>query len=425
MGIINRNRTKGARTQQNYRLTRTRVIGKLTAIPPPYIATYDTQVDTYNVYPYVDDRETIVDSVGYFNRFNGCSHTKNFIFTMPAFKGAKSNKFPPSTWLNTGWKTCSTDTGTFNGSRISFQGLYGASLPIPSMPAADWSSLVSQVGSQLDGRMTTGQNMLVSLAEIGKTIGMIKNPFSLKNAPKLLRQLSPGKALKSTAGAWLEFRYGWSNLRRDIEALASVWSEVRAHQEYLSQSVNTFVSSASRAEYKVSNPSLGIPGLGDTYYVHATPKIRLVKRIDTFSLDIKREAQALAWSKLDQVMARLGVNDILEALWDLVPLSFVVDWFTHTNRLLQRRSIDWHAYDLRKIGYSQKWEWYGYVNYISRAYNYDSSLVSVTGSTGDQLVQTKYQRSGGFPPATATVGLFGSLTKTQIADGVALIVQRI
>jgi len=132
-----------------------------------------------------------------------------------------------------------------------------------------------------------------------------------------------------------------------------------------------------------------------------------------------------AWSKFDQVLSRLGARDIVTALWDVVPYSFVVDWFTHINRDLGAHSIDWNSYDIRRMGFSRKTEWYGRVKVDSSYTGYGETITLPTYYEGPQCVQKTYTRTQGFPPGTQSVGLFGNLNKTQIAEGLALIVQRI
>lgn len=377
----------------------------------------------------IDTRETMTDELGR-SKYNYCSHAKPYPYHLQCNFADKVYN-PTLDQLITSWQTSESHQGSLE-TIISFQGLkIGGPGPLSAsgLPSPDWAELVSQVGSQLDGHMQTGQNLLVSIAEISQTIGMFKNPGNVRKLRKLaakgkltLRELS-----KSPANAWLEWEFGWKNLFRDMDALASVWREVRLHQAHLESAANRFQSLAARQTTEISNPSLSLSSVPYTGtapgYVNIVPKIEKIQGIHTFSLDLWRTPEMAAWSKFDQVCSRLGMRSVAEALWDLVPFSFVVDWFTHINRDIRRGSVNWNSFKTRYVGYSTKIEWYGYFDIVSRATTtWGRDTVSLR--TGSQIVQKSYGRVAGFPPDTSSVGVFGSLSKTQLADGVALIIQR-
>lgn len=376
---------------------------------------------------YFDDRETMSDIVGCMGSFNPVVHTRRYGSALDSveaiYKPVVPSWFPSA---NEVWITYGTTMRGFQAAAISACGFSSTgTLPVPAgFPAIDWASLTYQVGSQLDGRMTTGQNLLVSLMQIAQTVSMFKNPMGLRSLPRELRKLSLRNLTKMGASRYLEYKFGWENVYRDFVQLRDVWSEVRTHQTHLRETVNKFTSLAARQTDVINNPYVPLGTLGSYLYAQVTPKITSCERIASFSLDLRRTQQALAWSKIDQVMSRLGVRDVVEALWDCVPYSFVVDWFTHVNRMLRQRSIDWHSYDIRRMGYSLKYRWLASFQYESHAYGYPANT-HVTRITDSSLVQTQYQRTTGFPPACSSVGLFGNLNKTQIAEGLALIVQRI
>jgi hypothetical protein len=229
---------------------------------------------------------------------------------------------------------------------------------------------------------------------------------------------------KASASGYLEYKFGWENIYRSIKQLADVWGEVRSHQEYLETSIGKYVSLAAR-QSETMTPSLTSTYCPATTGVKITPELCGVKRTYCFSLDLKRTEADAAWSQFAQVMARLGTNDVLEALWDCVPYSFVVDWFTHANRLTKRRRVDYLSRDIRRMGYSTKTEWFGRLKYELTSPGYGVATKTAIKYGEEQCVQRTYARTPGFPPGTATVGLFGNLNKTQIAEGVALIIQRI
>jgi hypothetical protein len=377
---------------------------------------------------YSDDRAAITDVVGEYFRFNGVMHTKNK--ACPAFMplNAVAGSKPPSPWPYSGtWTKYKQVNSVGWVGNLFFQGRTnppGGTMPSPTFLSSDWTERVYQVGSQLDGRMTTGQNLLVDVMQIAQVAGMFKNPFNMRKLPKQLRSMTMKQLSKSVASGYLEYQFGWKNIYRDMLALANVWTEVRTHDAYLKASAGKFVSISDRGTEQATPPSISLTPIGAPDYCAFTPKLSLCKRTHSFSLDIQREEQALLWSKFDQVMSRLGARDVALALWDCVPYSFIVDWFTHINRFVGQRSIDWLSYDLRRVGYSYKTTWYGYFDIVSNATGWGGSQ-NLAYQTTPFIVQEQYERYPGFPAGTSSVGLFGNLNKTQIAEGLALIVQRI
>jgi len=127
---------------------------------------------------------------------------------------------------------------------------------------------------------------------------------------------------------------------------------------------------------------------------------------------------------MDHVLKRLGAHDVLSTLWDIVPYSFVVDWFTHANRVLEQRYRNFGSYTLRRIGSSTKTTLYADGILRLHTSNYDDNPYTEV-HIPESPVATSYSRSAGFPAWTSTVGLFGNLNLTQMLEGTALIMQRI
>lgn len=374
-----------------------------------------------------NDTQTIIDTVGSRGFFNECHHTKYRVVPVTVSGAYNKPSTPPgfpaayNSWVKIGESKGPLVVQTTPASQLT------SYLNTPSLPRIDWASLVYQVGSQLDGRMTTGQNLLVSLAQLSQVVGMVKNPFNLKKLPRLLRSKPLGELSRMSASSLLEYQFGWKPLMNDIRQLAVVTTEVSKHTDYLRETVNKYVSLASR-QVDVFDPpiALGTPIGGDAS-VRITPYVSEVKRSACFSVDVRRTEAALAWTRMDQVLNRLGTRDVALALWDLVPFSFVVDWFTHINRFLEQGPIGWEKFDLRRVGYSTKVEWFAKYKVYSVATSSVSGVspVYVDYHTDPLLVKTSYDRWSGFPDQTTSVGLFGNLNKTQIAEGLALIVQRL
>lgn len=382
----------------------------------PYTSTCDLMQDT---------RENISDVIGQRESFNPCSHTKRYPMSLgiefPDY-GTEPNRpaQPSDQWTALQYGARNAKVQMHQHSHY----LYG-SLPVPAFPGIDWEQMVSSVGNQLDGSMQNSTNMLVNIAQIGQTIGMLKNPFGMKNLRRLRRtSVTLSKLLKVGANARLEYRYGWLNLKRDMEALALCYAQAVLHKLRLDDSRTRFTSLGSSQTDRVVEPPWSPSGFGDSY-VSIVPHCTEVTRKCSFSLDILRDKYVRDWTTAELVAQRLGFNQVLEALWDLVPFSFVADWFISIDSLLKESPVFWNRYNLRHIGYSIKTTWYA--NY---AWTYQrpcafGTYPYETGMTTPGKVEENYIRQPGYPPCGMDVGFFGTLNTTQLLDGAALIVQRV
>lgn len=383
----------------------------------------------------LDTRETMADHVCEYYRYNPVAHVRRIPYAIPGGMQLASIVKPLPAWYTPGvWFTYGWDAGRLRGNSVSFQG-FRASTPgditAPSWGSIDWSNLVSTVGQQLDGQMLVGQNLLVDLFTISQTIGMVKNPFQLfKKLPRRLEGKPLSKVHQRIAGSYLEYKFGWENLYRSVAALAAVWSEARRHQAYLKETAGRYIPLSASAVSEYAGSTLYQPvSIGDALRGGVlTLSCTRARQTARFSLVVKRSVAASFLTRGELVMSRLGLNkrNVAEALWDVVPYSFVVDWFTHLNRVFKQPPISWSGRELRQVGSSFKREWFGKVTVRSQAYTDLSGYTPATVvDLGEQVVQKSYTRVDGFPSGTTSVGLFGNLNKTQLAEGIALIVQRL
>lgn len=371
------------------------------------------------------DQELIGDDLGR-TRFNPCSHISNrphYIFGKGAkASGAVSDDNPYGVYM------LSCDLGDFSGYYSIDRHLLDTTWPEPSLPDIDWHNLVGDVGDRLDGSMQSSSNLLVAMAEIGQTVGMIKNPFGLlkKDWRKTAERLSPSRLSKRAANVWLETRYGWMNFYRDVIAFSKAHSEVQAHLRYLADSSGSWSSlSKSQVDSDSSPPqSINVDNAPLNSY-QVIPEFVEFSRRACFSCDIWRGQGFQNFNVMDLMIQRMGVDQVASALWDLIPLSFTVDWFVNLGTMLKRDPIFWNRYQLRNMGYSVKKLWKFDITIKSHASAYGVPDATTETCFGPQIVHTSYERVPGFPASTSTVGLFGGINLTHLADGAALVAQRI
>lgn len=159
---------------------------------------------------------------------------------------------------------------------------------------------------------------LVFLAELGQTISLLRNPLRSiqsflskvrsdkeKNASAALRSLTVGQYL---AKEWLTYRYGWSQLYRDV------YSTLKA----LEKDERTGLLNAIghyRME-KENTESLVIDSSPFRVYANRTTIEKISVKCGVFYKGSRSTKDYLG----------LTPEALLETAWEVIPYSFVVDW---------------------------------------------------------------------------------------------------
>jgi hypothetical protein len=301
-----------------------------------------------------------------------------------------------------------------------------SSWPSGSFDPINWAGIVGDVGTSLDGRMKAGMNCLVELVQLGQTVAMIKNPYGLlkKDWRKTVKNLTASSLVKAGANIWLEKRYGWDNLWRDVKATALARTKVDAHIRHLKSSLGNWTS-IGKSQQDVDTPNTILPTWGNiSNSYQMQPTLHTIERRATFSADIYRDDAYRMWSEGKLFQDYFGTNAVAEALWDLVPFSFCADWFINIASWLERDPISWGQHRLRQMGYSVETRWTASLNVVSRARGWIG--YSDAGSYyPPQCIRKSYVRTPGFPSGGSTAGLFEGLNLVHLADSAALVAQRI
>lgn len=189
---------------------------------------------------------------------------------------------------------------------------------------------------------TDMNNVAVDLAEIGQTVSMVKftaerlaqSIMFLKhgNVPKAIASLglsSSDRRLKgisprrTTAENWLQLQYGWKPLLADLKGvidktLASM-NENKASVLTMKSSARVTTTDESRLAY-----------LGQPYKIGMQTVIKACT--SKFMVRYRHSNAQLSF------MAQLGFTNPVDLAWELLPYSFVVDWFLPIGPLLESLS---------------------------------------------------------------------------------------
>jgi len=321
-----------------------------------------------------------------------------------------------------------------------------------------WGPMLTELASRIRDSSLPGSQLLVTLAELEKTIQMVKNPFGLlkKSWRKEAGNLTAATLASKGANLWLEGRYGWQAMLYDLKGFAKSWKTYNRLTEsptysgkdrFSMQSVTSTSSSSwvGMSEGLLSEGngiatgisgvanSVGSPWLNtDTYGVRVFPKI--VKYCVGCKASMALDHLRTQWESA-QAALHCKVSDILPTLWELTPYSFVVDWFINTRAIsgiLQAQELLRSA-SCTDLGYSIK-ETTSFVPFIVGAYwgpwrckvgvqvfesPIDVSLDCVPG----KLV--KYTRFAGLPGLSLAQFAGTDLSLIHKADGIGLIIQKL
>lgn len=177
----------------------------------------------------------------------------------------------------------------------------------------------------------------VFLGELAETLHMIRNPAAafrrgLDNyhgavKKRLRRERSDASKRKAVAGTWLEYTFGWQPLVNDVR------DGMKALAKHSSKIEGTAISSFGRdtvAPVKQTN-STSCPG-GFTFNIGYLRRGEVSVRYKGFVGTEIRNATDVRenWG--------LTLSDVVPTVWELIPYSFLVDYFTNVGDVLSAMS---------------------------------------------------------------------------------------
>jgi len=202
----------------------------------------------------------------------------------------------------------------------------------------------------LNGRIDEGSLLGVSAIELGKTVAMIRNPFNLlkpqfrKIAGRRSASLLARDGIKRASSIWLEHRYGWNAFYQDIKAIAKTTAKMFRDEgptddgDGLDAITNKEEFNGVYQDVIYNDPGSSASWLPENsanwYNEGAAHSLRL--RLRTLSsravyrVGCKQKVDAaIRWSRSKRLINAYGLDSasIVSTLWELVPFSFVVDWF--------------------------------------------------------------------------------------------------
>jgi hypothetical protein len=186
------------------------------------------------------------------------------------------------------------------------------------------NELILSVLSDLSGGIEFGLIGLATIVEVGSLKKLSKNFFDiLKNIKSTFSRSTPLSRLKSASKADLGIEYGGLTLYRDIIAALDVASAVEKHMLKLSRR-----NAMSKFNVRKMAPLVSC-GNG---YEGTTRCIVTAVCSGQYAL----EDADITY----QILRYFGFTNIASTAWELVPFSFIVDWFYDIGSAIERLEND-------------------------------------------------------------------------------------
>jgi hypothetical protein len=194
---------------------------------------------------------------------------------------------------------------------------------------------------------------LTFAGELGETLRMLRNPAKslrrglddyVKTATKRTRRAKKTAWDKIIAETWLEFAFGATPLVNDVKSAGQAISD--RLNRYSNEYVRVSGSAAAEAFYQ--NSEVNIADTHVRRYFHTqTMEFIHVK----YWGQIKREAAGSA--RPDMRLLGVSWGDVIPTAWELLPYSFLADYFTNIGDILESYSVHksdiaWSSKTVRK-----------------------------------------------------------------------------
>lgn len=283
-------------------------------------------------------------------------------------------------------------SGSYSGLASHFISV-GANWPTEVNVQNELRACITDVRNKLKGQRV---NLAVAFAELGQTIDMFTSAATqavklyrelrhgLKSAAKKFRRWNQRDQLQeAAANVWLTYTYGVKPLISDLNGLL-----------YEAETARPYVVKvrAQRSAEKFFSTRAYL-AMTDSYYY----------RLASCTTSVRVKAIGVINNPAANLFTRLGLTNPAELAWEIIPYSFVFDWFVNVGDVLS--SLD------ALVGY----------DHVSAALGVKSKYVENCGY-GAQYKRETLSRS----PTTIPPQFFSwepTLTKQRLLSACALLAQ--
>lgn len=199
---------------------------------------------------------------------------------------------------------------------------------------------------------------VVSIAEMAQTVAMFTRPWralqKLESASgrQLWRRMLGMRskdALDLAANSWLEYRYGWKPFVSDMRAIVNAQEGIRnaiARENAMNAQVNLF-SIREKGPVTITR----VPRTSTT-----TLEVTDVKYEKSYNVHAVVRPPEGYPQTYRHIIAYFGLDQFFENAWEVIPFSFVIDWFVPAGNLLKEMRQDVAGLnDRKRIAIRHSW----------------------------------------------------------------------
>jgi hypothetical protein len=164
----------------------------------------------------------------------------------------------------------------------------------------------------------------------GNIVGAYKHLAGRKPVPvrkerthrQLKRRAKDGSLLDDVSSGWMEFSYAWMPLISDMHSAAKYLAEKQVKSRFSVYQVSR-KHALELDQKKVLTSDSGSNSYDFTHYNHHECNVKMTYEV----------CPAFMWGA--NTLDELGFKDPASLVWELLPLSFVVDWFINVGQVLE------------------------------------------------------------------------------------------
>lgn len=273
---------------------------------------------------------------------------------------------------------------------------------------------------ELFGFPTAAQRTALADQAFEALVPQIPQEVSLPNFLYELRELADlipkieGSLVKQVAGGYLTYSFGYKPLIGDLQKLANLAETVAARLQYLRDTWGRETRISFESSWETEAPDeIYYPGSESQRYRRHS--IRTVFRAGGYLFHQLEDLDGKI-GLLRGMSGALGFNNPLGVLWEAIPFSFVVDWFTRIGNAISQTAVQPFVgpWEIRRVTHSY---------WIHGQWSLDCEFPSGTSPlkyTADQGTYTLYRREVGLPVPAGIINTEG-LTSNQQTLAAALI----
>lgn len=207
---------------------------------------------------------------------------------------------------------------------------------LPGAPIVDYTSALNQLIRDASGAMPLSANALVNVAELASLKSLV--PSLLSGFATWGKQKSKigSKSAKDLANTHLAYSFGLAPLLVDLRGFLGVRSAVKRRIKELERRNDRPVRISVRTNViplSTSTTYTPYSGAGGT---HRATSVWTGRSHGCVSCRVSSSFVRDPASEIKLYSSALGLSSPLQTIWELIPFSFVIDWFVPIGNAFQR-----------------------------------------------------------------------------------------